>query len=76
MKFKTVYCYHPTTGAFIGRDRAQESPREPGVFLFPKNSTETAPPAEVSEGYFLKFESGAWVEEKLPDPPAKEEVAE
>ena len=67
MKTKVVYCYNMKTGAYIGRDKIQESPREPGVFLFPKNATDIKPPEEVSEGYFLSFENGEWIEKLIPN---------
>ena len=43
-----VYSYDPQTKEYIGTEEAQESPREPGVFILPANSTESEPPSTQS----------------------------
>ena len=42
---KTVYGYDRTTHEYTGTQTAPDSPREPGKYLIPANSTEVAPPA-------------------------------
>ncbi|WP_159953208.1 hypothetical protein [Rhizobium sp. 18065] len=71
-----VYNYHPETGAYCGATLADESPREPGVFLFPAFSTMTAPP-EYREGFVRRFVDGAWgysPEAEPATPPTEEPV--
>jgi len=68
MKFKTVFCYNLSSGIFIGTDKAQESPRRPGEFLMPKNSTEVAPP-EIPEGKLARWSGSEWTLEDIPAPP-------
>lgn len=41
---KTVYIYSYDTGEFLSKDVADPSPLEPGVWLYPGNSTLKAPP--------------------------------
>lgn len=59
-------CQLNASGYFIGLASAQESPLEPGVFLLPGGSIDTAPPA-IPEGQRAKW-NGAWVLENLPQP--------
>lgn len=54
-----VYHYHPETGEYLGASEADESPREPGVFLIPAHATETPPPAD-EPGFIARFVDGAW----------------
>ena len=59
MATKTVYNYNPETGEYKGTGEAHESPLEPGVYLLPAHSTETAPP-EADDGHVAVFADGAW----------------
>jgi hypothetical protein len=62
MKTKTVYSI--TTGQ---KEIAHESPREPGVFLIPANTTEKAPPDYDAETQVLRYD-GKWIVEDVPQP--------
>lgn len=59
MTTKTVYNYNPDTGEYLGPETAHESPMEPGVYLLPAHSTETAPP-EAGEHQAAVYRNGAW----------------
>ena len=59
MATKTVYNYDPDTREYLGPETAHESPMEPGVYLLPAHSTETAPP-EADDGHVPVFADGAW----------------
>lgn len=59
MDAKTVYNYDPDTGEYLGTETAYESPQEPGVYLMPAHSTETAPP-ETGEHQAAVYSDGAW----------------
>lgn len=54
-----VYHYHPETGEYVGASEADESPREPGVFLIPAYATETPPPA-AQDLLARVFLNGEW----------------
>lgn len=56
---KQVYGYDRTTKEYTGPQSAPESPREPGVYLIPANSTEIEPPA-AGEHQAACFVDGAW----------------
>lgn len=56
---KTVYSYSPETGEYIGTTTAQESPREPGVYLYPANTTDIKQPV-CGANEVACFVSGAW----------------
>lgn len=56
---KTIFNFHPETHEFIGSATADESPLEPGVFLFPMYATETEPP-EPSAHEIAVFEKKKW----------------
>lgn len=56
---KTVYSYSPETGEYIGTTTAQESPREPGIFLYPANTTDIKQPV-CGANEIACFMSGAW----------------
>jgi len=64
---KNAYSFHPTTGVFIGVDFAQESPREPGVFLLPAMATFVEPP-QVLAGKQAVWEGDAWEVQDIPVP--------
>ena len=53
-------------GYFVGLTVADESPLEPGVFLFPAGAIDVPPP-EVPEGKRVKW-AGEWVAEDIPQP--------
>ena len=55
-----VYQYDPETGMHSGNMKAQESPREPNVYLIPANSTSQKPP-QTGERECVVYESGKWV---------------
>ena len=59
MNTKTVYNYDPDTRECLGLETAHESPMEPGVYLLPAHSTETAPP-EAGEHQAAVYCNGAW----------------
>lgn len=54
-----IYNYSGITGEFLGHEIAEESPLEPGVFLFPANSTLTPPPDAI-DGKKRCFVNGSW----------------
>ena len=59
-------CQLDAAGYFTGLTAADESPLEPGVFLLPGGSIDTAAPA-IPEGQRAKW-NGSWVFENLPQP--------
>lgn len=65
---KTVYQFD-NNGYFLYETEADESPLQPNVFLFPKNTTETKPPRTV-EGKIPRWNGINWTIESLqtPDP--------
>lgn len=62
-----IYHYNEA-GEPTGSSEADESPLEPGVFLFPSNATETEPPAP-GEGQRAIFQNGEWAVVDIPPPP-------
>lgn len=56
---KNVYNFDPQTGAYLSGSIADESPLEPGVFLFPAYATDLKPP-EVEIREVPVFADGAW----------------
>lgn len=54
-----AYNYHPATGEYLGASLADESPREPGVFILPGHATWTPPPPPEG-GFIIRFVDGAW----------------
>lgn len=54
----TIYHY-AENGEYSGQSEALESPLEPGVFLIPRNATESAPP-EVIDGYARVYDGQTW----------------
>lgn len=54
MEAPTIYNFHPETKQFIGSSLGEPSPLDPpGVWLFPANSTEIAPPPSEPETAFI-----------------------
>ena len=54
-----LFSYDPLTGAFAGAVVADESPLEPGVWLWPANTTDAEPPA-AGPGQFPVYRAGEW----------------
>lgn len=65
MQEKTVYQYN-NSGLYVGKTYADESPREPGVFLMPGNSTKESPPTEWDDSVWPRFNGKVW--ELIPKP--------
>ena len=55
----TCYAYDALTGLYLGPVSANPSPLEPGVWLYPADSTQIAPPS-ASAGTAAVFANGAW----------------
>jgi len=74
---KTVFLFDEY-GKFNGEYTAQESPREPGIFITPIRSTEIAPPS-VLVTQFAQWNGVSWdvIDIPVPDPhvPTPEEIA-
>ncbi|KPU91159.1 hypothetical protein [Variovorax paradoxus] len=69
---KTVYSYHPDTGAYTGPitlDESDLSPLEQGVYLIPGGCLQTPPPAAPA-GYAAVVAGGQWTIAPLPEAPA------
>lgn len=61
------YKYDQTSNYYIGTHSAQVSPREPGVFLTPPNSTDVAIPGSYDEETeLLLWDGSAWLVETKP----------
>lgn len=72
MSEKIVYQYNQA-GLFVCETTADESPREPGVFLMPGNSTETSPPEEWPEDKWPRFNGKGW--DLIPKPKVPEPIS-
>lgn len=59
-------------GYFIGVAIADESPREPGVYLLPAGAIDVEPPV-VPEGKRARYVGGSFVLEDIPAPPPEPE---
>lgn len=59
MTEKTVYQYNHA-GMYVGTTTADESPREPGVFLVPANATVVAIPESWPEDQWPRFNGANW----------------
>lgn len=57
-------------GYFVGTTTADESPKEPGVYLMPAGTVDTEAPA-VPDGQRAKWDNG-WVFEDIPAPVVEE----
>jgi hypothetical protein len=64
MADKQGWLYNIDTGLLIGPTIIQESPLEPGVWLYPPNATKTAPPA-VRPGWSIFFIDGEWEQREI-----------
>ncbi|WP_435605886.1 phage major tail tube protein [Pseudomonas knackmussii] len=47
-------------GLYVGETEADESPMEPGVYLVPAHCTLIAPPADVPDGRWPRFNGTSW----------------
>lgn len=61
----TVYQFDES-GAYAGPTEADESPREPGVFLMPARCTEVPPPDEFPEGMWPRWNGQQWLLTRKP----------
>lgn len=65
---KTVYLFDKD-GYFFESYEAQESPRDPGVFLTPKRSTDQKPPT-IPDGKRAQWDGKEWSVTEAPAPPS------
>lgn len=72
MSEKIVYQYNQA-GLFICETVADESPREPGIFLMPGNSTATAPPEKWPDDKWPRFNGKSW--DLIPKPKVPEPIS-
>jgi len=59
-------------GLLVGTSEADESPMEPGVFLLPSGCTFTAPPSEVPDDQWPRWNGTKWELVNRPHPAAPE----
>lgn len=64
-----VYQYSPA-GLYQGETEADDSPLEPGVWLMPARTTPVAPPTEIPEGRWPRWNGVAWELVNKPQAPA------
>lgn len=70
----TVIAYqYDRAGLYQGETVADESPLEPGVWLLPARSTRTAPPAEIPDDRWPRWNGVAWDLVNRPRQPAPEQ---
>lgn len=62
---KIVYQYSDS-GVFLYQTVADESPLEPGVFLFPRNTTDVRPPSDVSTDQVVVWTGTEWSKQAAP----------
>lgn len=62
-------------GYFVAAVIADESPREPGVYLLPAGAVDVEPPV-VPEGKRARYTGGTFVLEDMPVPPPNPEPVE
>jgi len=72
MNEKIVYQYNQA-GLYVCKTAADESPLEPGVFLIPGNSTETAPPIEWPDDQWPRYNGVTW--DLIPKPKVSEPIS-
>lgn len=66
-----MLAYHyDRAGLYQGSTEADPSPLEPGVYLLPARTTTVAPPAEVPEGRWPRWNGVAWELVNKPQAPA------
>lgn len=58
-----IWNYHPETLELLGKNTADESPLEPGVWLIPAHATDKKPPKN-KKGYALVFVDDQWAYEE------------
>ena len=63
-----VYNYTPT-GVYRDSEEAEESPREPGVFLIPAGAPSVRP-LSASEGFHAVWDGAEWSVVPIPEPVA------
>lgn len=63
---KTVYQFDDN-GYFLYTTEADESPLEPGVFLYPKNTTDIIPP-KCNEHQIARWSGKGWLVESIKQP--------
>lgn len=56
---KPAYQYDHS-GLYTGKTVADASPLEPDVYLLPARSTLTAPPADIPDGKWPRWNGAAW----------------
>lgn len=62
-----IFHFNPTTKAYLGQSPANESPREPGVYILPANSTSVEPPV-ARDGFVPVWGGSNWQVEPFPVP--------
>lgn len=61
-------------GFFVGPVVADESPREPGIFLLPAGAVDKAPPANIEPGKRYRVWGAGWRGEAMPAPEVPPEI--
>lgn len=74
MSTKTAYQFD-AAGLLLGTTEADESPLEPGVFHLPARCTFVAPPDEVPDGQWPRWNGTSWALAKKPEQPTEDPVA-
>lgn len=64
---KTAFQYD-ASGLLLGETIADESPLEPGVYLVPAGCTLTAPPSDVPDGKWPRWNGTGWELVTKPTP--------
>ncbi|KXO86090.1 phage tail protein [Acinetobacter venetianus] len=71
MQEKIVYQFNHS-GLYVSQTVADESPREPGIFLMPGNSTEIMPPETWPDDVWPRFNGKDWT--LIPKPKIQEPI--
>ena len=70
-----MIAYHyDRAGLYQSNSQADESPLEPGVYLLPANSTFVAPPIEVPDGRWPRWNGVSWDFVNRPQPADREDT--